>query len=124
MKNEEQGMKNEEVRAVKGDDIAERLLDFGARVIRLADALPKRLAGKHVGAQLLRCGTSAGANYEEGRGAESRADFIHKLGVARKEAREASYWLRLIQCAKLVKPDRVAELVQEAHELCAILTHP
>jgi len=106
---------------VKGDDIADRLLDFGVRVIRLADALPKRLAGKHVGAQLLRCGTSAGANYEEGRGAESRADFVHKLGIARKEAREASYWLRLVQRAKLVKPDRVSELVQEAHELCAIL---
>ncbi len=106
---------------MKGDDIAERLLDFGVRVIRLADALPKRLAGKHVGAQLLRCGTSAGANYEEGRGAESRADFVHKLGVARKETREASYWLRLVQRVNLVKPDLVAKLVQEANELCAIL---
>ena len=106
---------------MKGDDIAERLLEFGARVIRLADALPKRIAGKHVGSQLLRCGTSAGANYEEGRGAESRADFVHKLGVARKEAREALYWLRLIQRANLVKPDLVSQLVQEANELCAIL---
>ena len=106
---------------MKGDDIAERLLDFGARVIRLADALPKRLAGKHVGAQLLRCGTSAGANYEEARGAESRADFIHKVGVARKEAREAAYWLRLVQRANLVKPNRISQLAQEANELSAIL---
>jgi four helix bundle protein len=92
------------------------------RVIRLVEALPKRLSGKHIGSQLLRCGTSAGANYEEGRGAESRADFVHKLGIARKEAREASYWLRLVQRANLVKPDLVDKLVQEANELCAILT--
>ena len=106
---------------MKGDDIAERLLDFAARVIRLVDSLPKRLAGKHVGGQLLRCGTSAGANYEEGRGAESRADFVHKLGISRKEAREASYWLRLIQRANLIKPGLVSELIQESHEIGAIL---
>jgi four helix bundle protein len=107
---------------MKGDDIAERLLDFGARIIRLADALPKRLAGKHVGAQLLRCGTSAGANYEEARNAESRADFVHKLGIARKEASESCYWLRLVQRAKLLDPELVAKLAQEATELAAILT--
>ncbi len=106
---------------MKGEDISERLLDFGVRIVRLVDALPKRLAGKHIGSQLLRSGTSAGANYEEGRGAESRADFIHKLGVARKEAREASFWLRLIYRASLVKPALITELVQEANELCAIL---
>ena len=106
---------------MKGDDIAERLLDFAVRIIRLVEALPKRLAGKHVGAQLLRCGTSAGANYEEGRGAESRADFVHKLGIARKETREAGFWLRLVQRANLVKPALIADLVQEANELCAIL---
>src|SRR4051812_44008537 len=107
---------------MKGDDIAERMLDFGARVIRLVDAMPKRPAGKHVGVQLLRCGPLMGANYEEGRNAESRADFVHKLGIARKEACECSYWLRLIQRSGLIKPDRVAKLIQEAHELAAILT--
>ena len=107
---------------MKGDDIAERMLDFGARVIRLVDALPKRLIGKHAGAQLLRCGTSAGANYEEGRGAESRSDFVHKLSVARKEACEASFWLHLIQRTNLVKPELVESLVLEAHELAAILS--
>jgi four helix bundle protein len=107
---------------MKGDDIAERLLEFGARIIKVVDALPKRVAGRHVGTQLLRCRTSAGANYEEGRHAESRADFVHKVGVARKEASESSYWLRLIHRAKLVKPSRLSDLLQEANELTAILT--
>jgi four helix bundle protein len=106
---------------MKGDDIANRMLEFGVRVIRVVEALPKRLAGKHMGAQLLRSGTSAGANYEEGRGAESRADFVHKIGVARKEIREAYYWLRLIQRSEMVKPDRISELIREADELTAIL---
>jgi four helix bundle protein len=113
--------KNKGKRIMKGDDIAQRLLEFGARIVRVVDAMPKRVAGRHVGTQLLRCGTSAGANYEEGRNAESRADFVHKLGVARKEASESSYWLRLVQRAKLVKPSRLSDLIKEAGELTAIL---
>lgn len=69
---------------MKGDDLSERLLDFAARVLRLVDALPKNLIGRHIGGQLLRCGTSAGSNYEEARGGESRADFIHKLALSWK----------------------------------------
>ena len=107
---------------MKGDDIADRFLDFGVRVLRLATALPKTLAGKHVGGQLIRCGTSAGANYEEARGAESRSDFVHKLGVSWKETRELWFWLRLIQRSQLVTPALVAGLVGEANELSAILS--
>ncbi len=106
---------------MKGDDIVERLIDFSVRVIALAEALPNTRSGKHISAQLLRCGTSAGANYEEGRGAESRADFIHKLGVAWKEIRECAYWIRVIQRAKMVKPELVNGLLQEAIELSCIL---
>jgi four helix bundle protein len=107
---------------VKGDDIAERLLDFGARVIKLTSALPRTYAGRHVANQLLRCGTGAGANYEEGRGAESRADFIHKLGIAWKEIREALYWLKLIHRSALVKPSRLEHLLLEADALSRILS--
>jgi four helix bundle protein len=107
---------------MKGVDISERLLDFGARVIKLVQALPRGLAGRHVAGQLLKSGTSAGANYEEGRRAESKADFVHKLGVAWKETGESTYWLRLVQRAQLVKPSRVDRLLQEADELCAILS--
>jgi four helix bundle protein len=70
---------------------------------------------------VLRCGTSTGSNYEEARGAESRADFIHKLAVSWKETRESWFWLRLIHRAALVKPALVEGLIQEANELSAIL---
>lgn len=106
---------------MKGDDIADRLLDLGCRVLRLVDAMPRRISGRHVAAQLMKCGTSAGANYEEARGAESHGDFVHKLGVAWKEARETCYWLKLIHRSQLVKPLRVEKLLLEADELSRIL---
>jgi four helix bundle protein len=107
---------------MKGDDISERLLDFAVRCIKMTEALPKSVVGKHVAGQLVRSGTAAGANYEEGRGAESRADFVHKLGVAWKECRESWFWLRLIHRAAIVQRDRVEPLLKEADELCAILS--
>src|SRR5438270_10195477 len=106
---------------MKGDDISERLLNFAVRILHLVQALPNTRPGAHISGQLLRCGTSAGANYEEARGAESRADFIHKLGVSWKEARESWYWLRVIHRAELIKPARVEGLLQESNELSAIL---
>lgn len=106
---------------MKGDDISERFLDFGVRVMRLVQAWPRNFVGRHVGSQLIRCGTLTGANYEEARGAESKADFIHKLGISWKEIRESWYWLRLIHQASLVKPSRVEALVQESNEPSAIL---
>src|SRR5512145_304312 len=80
-----------------GNDIAERLLELGLAAIRLASSLPKDPAARHVGLQLVRSATGAGANYEEARGAESRADFVHKLGIAAKEVRESRYWMSLVQ---------------------------
>jgi four helix bundle protein len=106
---------------MKGDNIAERLLEFAVRVLRLVQALPKNVAGRHVGGQLMRCRTSAGSNYEEARGAESRTDFIHKLAVSWKETRGSWFWLRLIHKANLLKPSRLEELIREANELSAIL---
>lgn len=67
---------------MKGDDLSERFLDFAARIIRLVSALPRSAVGRHIAGQLLRSGTAVGANYEEARGAESKADFNHKLGIA------------------------------------------
>jgi four helix bundle protein len=106
---------------MKGDDISDRLLGFAVRIIKLVLALPKNTVGRHVGGQLVRSGTSAGANYEEARGAESRADFMHKLGVAWKETREACFWLRVIHEAQLLKPTRLEGLLREGGELSAIL---
>lgn len=73
---------------MKGDDIAERLVRLATGVVKLIDALPDTPAARHVAGQLLRSATSPGANYEEARGAESRRDFLHKLGIALKEIQE------------------------------------
>lgn len=68
-----------------------RLLEYGARVIKLVEFLPKTLVGRRIGDQLLRSGTSAGANYEEAQGAESKDVFVHKRQIALKELRESNY---------------------------------
>lgn len=106
---------------MKGDDIAERLLSFAKRVLRLCRQLPDDYAGKHVSRQLIRCCSGGGSNYEEARGAESLADFTHKLAVAKKEIRESLYWLRLID-GELLQNEQLPILIQEARELAAILT--
>lgn len=105
----------------KDEELAERLLDFSVRSIRLCIALHKDSVGIHVGNQLLKCGTSPGANYEEARGAESKADFIHKLGIVLKELKESRYWLKVILRTSLLKPDKVTPLHDECEELVAIM---
>jgi len=105
----------------KGDALADRLIDFGVKIIKLVNTLPKTVVGKHLGGQLLSSGTSSGANYEESRGAESRADFIHKLGIVLKELKESRFWLRTIQRSKILGAQQVETLLQECEELCAII---
>jgi len=104
----------------KGGELADRLLRHGVAAIGLSRALPRDLTSRHIALQLVRSATSAGANYEEARAAESRADFAHKVGIAAKEIRESIYWLRLVQHTGLSNDD-LAPLVQEAGELSAIL---
>jgi len=104
-----------------GEDLAERLLDFAVQIIRLVNFLPKTAVGRYVGGQLMRSGASPGSNYEEARGAESKADFIHKLGIVLKELKESRFWLKLIQRTGLVASERVETLLRECKELCAII---
>jgi len=105
-----------------GRNIADRLIDFAVGVIDLSEVLPSSFLGNHIGCQITRSATSAGANYEEARGAESKADFIHKLGVALKELKESRYWLKLISKTKICKTDtKIAVLQGECEELCAII---
>lgn len=106
---------------MKGDDIADRLLSFAKRVLRLCRELAKDFAGKHVARQLIRCASGGGSHYEEARGAESLADFVHKMSVARKEVRESLYWLRLVK-GDLAEGPEIVALIREANELTAILT--
>ena len=101
-------------------DLDARLLEYSVRIIRLVDALPATKAGRHVADQLLRCGTSPLANHGELQGAESRKDFIHKLGICLKEIREAQRWLRLIYEVPLLPPAKVQPLLAETDELIRI----
>jgi four helix bundle protein len=103
------------------DDLADRLIDFAVRIIKLVNALPKTTVGKHIGGQLLRAGTSPGSNYEEARGAESKADFVHKLGVVLKDLKESRFWLKVIQRAQIMPAKRINPLNDECEELCAII---
>ncbi|MEW6066693.1 MAG: four helix bundle protein [Nitrospirota bacterium] len=105
----------------KGDILSERLLDFTVQIIKLVNSLPKTVVGRHIGGQILRSGTSPGSNYEEARGAESRADFIHKLGVVLKELKETRFWLRVIYRTKILAPQDVEPHIKECNELCAVI---
>jgi len=103
-------------------DLDERLLEYGARIVKLVESLPKRLAGKTIADQLLRSGMSVGANYEEAQAAESRNDFIHKLQIALKELRESNYWLRLLAKAETLPPERLSNIINESNQLRAIIS--
>ena len=105
----------------KGRDIGERLIKVAVRVVKLVEVLPRTTAGKTLGSQVLRSATSAGANFEESRGAESKKDFEHKLGIVLKELRETCYWLRIISAAGLVRPARLSGLTDEVEERCRVI---
>ena len=107
--------------AKKANEIENRLIDFAVRVIKVADALPKTRAGKHMAGQLLRAGTSPAPNYAEARGAESNADFVHKLRIALKELNESCVWLRMICRTELLNQTRLEDLIDENEQLCRIL---
>src|SRR4051794_40020026 len=98
----------------EADVLEERLLDFAARAGNVVDALPDTRLGRHVAGQLVRCGTSPAPNYAEACAAESRADFIHKLGIVLKELRESRVWLRLAVKSRLLRPKKLESLIDEA----------
>ena len=106
----------------RADELEERLIDFAVRIIKLSASLPKIPAGKHIAGQMLRSGTSPAPNYGEARGAESHADFIHKLGIVIKELNETSIWLRLLDRSELIKSELLAAIITEHSELCRIFT--
>lgn len=101
--------------------LADRLLDFAARVGKVVDALPKRRLANHAANQLVRCGTAPGSHYEEACGAESRSDFVHKLRLALKELRESSYWLRLIARSELLPRTKLTKITDECEQLSSII---
>ena len=104
-------------------DIQGRTLEYAVRAVRLFQVLqaqPDR-AGWTIGRQYLRAATSIGANVAEAQSGESRPDFLHKLSIAQKEARESLFWLQLLERAEIVAPTRLAELKKETNEIIAVL---
>jgi four helix bundle protein len=106
---------------MNSNELSLRLWHFAARVCRVVDALPDTRVGRHVAGQLVRSGTSAPPNYDEGCAAESRDDFIHKLSIALKELKETRGWLRFIPTSGLLPDRRVQNLLAECEELIKIL---
>ena len=102
-------------------ELEDRTKKFAVAIVRLVRAFPKTVDGFGIGRQVLDSSTSVAANYREANRAESRKDFIHKVGVAEKEASETQYWLEICQEAPLGDSTEVKRLHKEAGELLAIL---
>ena len=96
------GGKMRRLRSNKGPDLCERTFKFGVRITKMVRRMPRDVAGQVIGRQVLRSGTSVGANTEEADAAESTEDFLHKLKIALKEAQETRFWLRNIREAGLL----------------------
>ena len=101
-------------------DLEDRLVDFASSVVELTEALPNTRAGNHFAGQLLRSGTSPAPNYGEAQAAESRRDFVHKLGICLKELRESRIWLRIVQRRTMLKASVVEPVLRETEELIRI----
>jgi four helix bundle protein len=105
----------------RGDDIKKRTKDFALRVIRMVESLPKGKTGDVIGRQLLRSGTSVGANYRAACRAKSPADFISKIGTVEEEADESIFWMELLIESGLIHERLLEDLMREANELVAII---
>ncbi len=104
-------------------DIYERTFEFALRIVKLCQLLDKQPGvSRTLGRQLLRSGTSVGANIQEGKSGQSKKDFLMKFHIARKESRETLYWLRLLAAADIINRSRLAPLTAECDELIAVLT--
>jgi four helix bundle protein len=103
-------------------DLRDRTKSFALRVIKLYAALPQRTEAQVIGKQVLRAGTSVGANYREAYRARSDAEFVAKLGDCLKELDETAYWLELLTESEIVPAERLASLQDECNQLIAIFT--
>jgi four helix bundle protein len=103
-------------------DLRDRTEDYALKIIRMFSALPKTAVAQVLGRQVLRSGTSVGANYREASRSRSKAEFISKIGDCLKEIDESEYWLRLLTKSGVVKPDQMENLLNETNQLIAIFT--
>lgn len=103
------------------DHLEERLIQFAARMVTFSTELAGIPAGRHIAMQLLRSGTAPAPNYAEARGAESRADFIHKLGIVQKELNETSGWLQILSKTVAEKRESIIAALADNQEVCRII---
>ena len=106
---------------MKTDAFKARTKSFALRVVRLVEALPKTRTADVIGRQLLRCGTSVGANYRAACRANSPADFIAKLKIVEEECDEAMYWIELLIESRQIEARLVSDLLQEADEILSMI---
>lgn len=103
-------------------DIRERTFQFAVRIVKLCQKLDlMRGVPRTLSYQLLKAGTSVGANVEEAQGGQSRPDFISKNNIALKEARETHFWLRLLVASRILSQDELSDLIDEADQIKRIL---
>ncbi|MBM4305475.1 MAG: four helix bundle protein [Deltaproteobacteria bacterium] len=100
--------------------LKDRTKQFALNIMKLVDKLPNSIAGRTLGNQLVRSGTSVGANYRAACRGRSKAEFTSKIGIVAEEADESAYWLELIMDGKLLGRDLIEPLLKEANELAAI----
>jgi len=105
----------------KSKQLSRRFLKYAVKIVDICVQLKRTPLEKHIANQLLRSGTSVGANYEEACGAQSRADFIHKLQIVFKESRESLFWLKLIQASPHLNTNNIDRLIDETSQLNNIL---
>jgi four helix bundle protein len=105
---------------MNADDLKKRTKQFALRVLKLVAALPNTVAGRAIGGQLARSGTSVGANYRAACRGRSRAEFVAKIGTCEEEADESAYWMEVIIEGELLKETQVESLLHEAEELTKI----
>ena len=104
----------------EGNDLRDRTKRFALQIIRTSAAIPRRTDAQVLGKQLLRSGTSVGANYREAFRGRSKAEFISKCGDSLRELEETGYWLELLVDANIVPAEKLSALRQECDELIAI----
>jgi four helix bundle protein len=102
-------------------DLLQRTKNFALRVIKLVNALPNNLAGRKIGDQLIRSGTSVAANYRAACRGRSKAEFIAKLGIVEEEVDESTLWMELIIESSLMEEKLVSSLLQESVEITKIM---
>jgi len=105
----------------KNSEIGERSFNFGVRIVKMVLSFPKNVAGDVLGKQIIKSGTSIGANISEAQSAISKKEFIYQMNIAKREAKETFFWLRVMASSGFIKEDKIKDLMDECNQLIAIL---